>query len=142
MRCYDPSIHGSYTDYTIYRHASYLCATTNLGPREADQVALERYCSAVARRPTKNGEFRDIALYLHLREKGRRGHERNFHQNGYQVEDLRLMERDQAAMCKFVAAWVEQFGWLAYEDDELNSAIAAMWIKHDALQHTPKEPAA
>ncbi len=134
MRCYDPSVHGSRSDYMIGLHASNLCATTNLGPREADELALDRYFAGVNRRPSRNAELRDTALYLHVREKGRRGHERRFHMNGHKVEDLRLMEQDEAAMHKFVAAWVEKFRWLALEDDELNAAIAAMWVEHDAAR--------
>lgn len=132
MRCYDRSVHGSRTDYMIGLQATYLCSTTNLGPIEAGQVALDRYFAGANKSPSKNAELRETALYLHLREKGRRGHERNFYLNGYKIEDLRLMQRDQAVMCKFVAAWVEKFKWLACEDTELNAAIADMWIEHDA----------
>lgn len=132
MRCYDPSIHGSYRDYRLHLRASELVATTTLGPQEADERALDEYFQGQNRKYSPQADLRETCLYLHLREKAHRGHERAFHLNGHKVEDLRLMERDQAAFGRFLGEWLEKFGWVSMESDELNAAIAAMWVRHDA----------
>lgn len=132
MRCYDQSIHGSYQEYRLDLSASTLAATTNLGFREAKEIVLDRFFQAQNRKGYPGSELKEATLYLHLREKARRGHERAFHLNGHKIEDLRLMERDQIALSKFLGEWLDKFRWAAVEDDELNAAIAAMWVRHDA----------
>ncbi|MES2973425.1 MAG: hypothetical protein V4757_07440 [Pseudomonadota bacterium] len=132
MLQYEKSIHGSYRDYRLHLRASELCATTTLGPKEAAERVFDEYCQGQNRKHNPQADFPETCLYLHLREKARRGHERAFHLNGYRIEDLRLMERDQIVFSKFLGEWVDRFRWVACEDETLNAAITAMWAAHDA----------